>query len=73
MKELGGEEPSRTPLASAGLPGERAAVGPTTQPSASLLAKVLAVVGASWLILIGGVLALAAVLALIFHKKDQKN
>lgn len=67
MKELGGEERSRTSPIRSGSPGEAAAVVPTAQPSASLLAKVLAVVGASWLILIGGVLALAAVLALIFH------
>jgi hypothetical protein len=67
MKELGGEERSRTSPVRSGSPGETAALGPTVQPSSSLLAKVLAVVGASWLILIGGVLALAAVLALVLH------
>ncbi len=67
MKELGGEERSRTSPVRSGSPGEAAAPGPTAPSSTSLLAKVLAVVGASWLILIGGVLALAAVLALIFH------
>ena len=43
----------------------RAPPGPS-RPS-SLASKLVAVVGASWLILIGGVLAVAAVLALVFH------
>lgn len=67
MKELGEEERSRTSPVRSGSPGEAAALGPTAQPPASLLAKVLAVVGASWLIILGGVLSLAAVLALVLH------
>lgn len=39
----------------------------SASPSSSLLSKVVAVVGASWLILIGGVLAVSAALALVFN------
>lgn len=69
MKEYGGEERSRAATDRADLPGGSIAVAPVRPPSPppSLLAKVLAVVGASWLILIGGALALAAALALVVH------
>ncbi len=69
MKEYGGEERSRTAPARAELTGGPTAVAPVSPPSPppSLLAKVFAVVGASWLILIGGALALAAAIALVFH------
>lgn len=40
---------------------------PKPQQSASLLAKVAAVVGASWLILVGGVLGVAGAGALVLH------
>ena len=69
MKEHEGEERSRTALDRADLTGGPIAVAPVGPPSPppSLLAKVFAIVGASWLILIGGVLALAAAIALVFH------
>jgi uncharacterized protein DUF4230 len=40
---------------------------PANRAPSTLLARVVAIVGASWLILIGGVLALAAALAMVFH------
>jgi hypothetical protein len=72
MSEKSGEEAPRDSRLRPATPREHSALEtPTAKPGsprpASLLAKVLAVVGASWLILIGGVFAVAAALALIVH------
>lgn len=67
MKSQDAKEAPRGAPIPVGAPGEGAiAPGAAPQPS-SILAKVVAVVGASWLILIGAVLSVAAVLALVIH------
>jgi hypothetical protein len=67
MKAQDGKEaPSISPIRAIA-PGEvTSPLHAATKPS-SLLAKVVAVVGASWLILIGAVLSVAAALALVIH------
>lgn len=67
MNELGGEQDSRTPPGHVGSSDATAPGGPAPRPASSLLAKTLAVVGASWLILLGGVVAMAAGLAFVFN------
>lgn len=48
-------------------PSEQPTSTPTSPSRTPLLAKVVAVVGASWLILIGGVFAVAAAVAVVVH------
>jgi len=50
-----------------GASSEHPSSTPASPPRAPLLAKVVAAVGASWLILIGGVFAVAAAIAIALH------
>lgn len=67
MSEKGRLAPGSEPPHRPDTRGEDRSASPVASPSSSLLSKVVAVVGASWLILIGGVLAVSAALALVFH------
>jgi hypothetical protein len=67
MSEKSGEEASRDLRLRPALPRDLPASTAPKPAPATLLAKVLAVVGASWLILLGGVLSVAALIALVAH------
>lgn len=67
MSPGGQEDPSRDSHLGPGAPRNRLGVAPAPPSPSPLLTRVVAIVGASWLILVGGVLALAAALALVFH------
>lgn len=66
MSLEGRDDPSRDSHLRAGTPSGRPGAAPAASPS-PLLRKVVAIVGASWLIFLGGVLSLAAVLAIVFY------
>lgn len=67
MSLEGRDDPSRDSHLRAGTPSGRPNAAPAASSPSPLLRKVVAIVGTSWLIFLGGVLALAAVLAIVLH------
>jgi hypothetical protein len=67
MTEEGRRDASRDSPLRPAAPGGSPGAAPASPRPSSLLGRVVAVVGASWLILLGAVLAVSAVLGLAFH------